>query len=953
MAEKKSVGHAYNVDFLNVVFAASSIFLFVTVVWMVWDDFDREWKNTQRRFNQLEIEVTRQQLQAAERGVNRARLQQLEQQRVAGQKTSDANRQNVDELQKQIDALSARLYRETQDAQFAKATYDVDRYAYEVARDRGESRAQQMAGKIAAEAKRVDDLNMIVDRTTAERAKLQNALAKYTGEMIEAQKQIDDLYTERRRLEKRLDTIRPALTKAYFRDAPLTDFMAPTLKIQQFALPNVVDDVNFTRVPKLDRCTTCHLAIDKKGYENYPQPFKTHPNLTAYLGGDSPHPINRVGCTVCHDGMGQSVTFTDAAHTPRDEKQAKAWEEKYHWESPHYWDYPMLPVGMTEASCAKCHRDEMYVPNGSTLGIAYSTFERAGCYACHKTRGFEGLRKPGPNLMRIKSKLEPEWVKNWVREPRAIKPATWMPQIWYNSNSSSPEDARRNEVEINAAVSYLFANSDDWTPAVASPPQGDPGAGKEIVEEVGCLGCHVTDEKDRSAAGPRRTFGQPLQSVGSKTTYAWLYNWVRDPKHYNPDTYMPNLRLTDKEAADVASYLFSLKGSSGTTAKASADQSGTDAVLLEYLRTTMPFEDAKSKIASMNAEQRQLDLGQRVILRYGCFSCHEIKGFEKAQAIGVELSEEASKIVSRLDFAFVEIPHTKLAWFNQKLRDPRSFDKGRVLRPEEKLRMPNFHLNEHEQKLLVSAIMSFQRYIQPPAALPVQTARTDFRRIGRNLVRRRNCVACHTIEGDGGDFQKLVAEPTLAPPLLTPEGSKVQPDWLYAFLRGPITIRPWLKVRMPTFGLSDDHLNSVIQYFQSIPNQQIEPFRTYDVVRASDTTDAAVGKQLFETLKCQQCHVLGAIPKDQPTANLAPDLRMAVERLQPDWILEWLKAPLKIQPGTRMPMFWPDYPKSYFPQLGGNADQQIRAIRDHLLTFSGGPSPKRPGGAVATTNNPN
>ena len=50
MAEKKGVGHAYNVDFLNVVFAASSIFLFLSVVWMVWDDYDREWKNTQRRF---------------------------------------------------------------------------------------------------------------------------------------------------------------------------------------------------------------------------------------------------------------------------------------------------------------------------------------------------------------------------------------------------------------------------------------------------------------------------------------------------------------------------------------------------------------------------------------------------------------------------------------------------------------------------------------------------------------------------------------------------------------------------------------------------------------------------------------------------------------------------------------------------------------------------------------
>ena len=35
-----------------------------------------------------------------------------------------------------------------------------------------------------------------------------------------------------------------------------------------------------------------------------------------------------------------------------------------------------------------------------------------------------------------------------------------MPRIWYNSNSNTPEDAVRNEVEINAAVAYLFANSE-------------------------------------------------------------------------------------------------------------------------------------------------------------------------------------------------------------------------------------------------------------------------------------------------------------------------------------------------------------------------------------------------------------------------------------------------------------------------------------------------------------
>jgi hypothetical protein len=85
--------------------------------------------------------------------------------------------------------------------------------------------------------------------------------------------------------------------------------------------------------------------------------------------------------------------------------------------------------------------------------------------------------------------------------------------------------------------------------------------------------------------------------------------------------------------------------------------------------------------------------------------------------------------------------------------------------------------------------------------------------------------------------------------------------------------------------------------------------------------------------------VLGAIPKDQPTSNLAPDLRMSVERLQPDWILDWLKNPATILPGTRMPAFWPDYPKSFYPHLGNNAEAQIRAIRDYLMTFRGGPSP--------------
>ncbi len=945
MAEKKGVGHAYNIDFLNVVFAASSLFLFLSVVWMVWDDFDRDWKNTQRRFSELQYQVTQAQYRQAAGAVDKTKLARLQAELDAARKNVAANQKKVDELQARLDDVDIRLDRASRDYQYAKAIYDHDRYDFESSRAAKEANAVKKGETVAEEEKRLSDLDLQVQTLTAERAAIQKDQAQYTGRVASISKQIEDMHAEETRLNKVLNTVRPSAAKDYFLNAPLLDFMAPTIKIQQIILPNIVDDVNFIRVPKMDRCQTCHLAIDKAGFEKYPQPFTTHPNLDAYLGGKSSHPIDKIGCTVCHEGMGQSVSFRDAAHTPTGEKQQEEWEKKYRWEQPHLWDYPMLPIKMTEASCAKCHQRQVYVPTAANLDIAYATFERAGCYACHRTRGFEDVKKPGPILTKIDSKLTPEWVKTWIRNPRAVKPATWMPRIWYNSNSSTPQDAVRNEVEINAVVTYLFANAEKHEFAVKNPPRGDAKSGEQIVKSIGCQGCHVVGEGSRSEAGPRRTFGQALENIGNKTTYEWVFNWVRDPKHFNPNTYMPNLRLTDAQAADVATYLMTLKQAGGDQPKATFGDPDIDGVLLDYLKNVLPFEDAKAELAKLDSQGKQLALGQRVISRHGCFSCHEIKGFEKTQSIGTDLSEEGSKLVTRLDFAFnTDIPHTsKIGWFRTKLHDPRTFDKGRVLQPLEKLRMPNFDLSDVEIERLVTALMSFQREIQPSAALAPRSARIDFLVGGRTLVHRRNCVGCHIIEGDGGDFLKLVADPSLGPPMLTPEGARVQPDWLYAFLRGPITIRPWLNVKMPTFGLDDSQLNGVINYFGAI-SKTVGPFQSHQIVPVASTE--AVGKQLFELLKCQQCHVLGVIPKDQPTANLAPDLRMAPDRLQPDWILEWLKSPLAILPGTRMPAYWPDHPKSAFPQFDGDAAVQIRAIRDHLMTFKGGPSPRKNGGVV-------
>src|SRR5437016_2991318 len=123
MAEKKGVGHAYNVDFLNVVFAASSIFLFLSVIWMVWDDFDRDWKKTQRRFANLEYQVTQAARQTAINSVDKNKIAQLEAQKKASEQQIKANQAKVDDLNKKLADADKTLYRATLDYNYMKATY--------------------------------------------------------------------------------------------------------------------------------------------------------------------------------------------------------------------------------------------------------------------------------------------------------------------------------------------------------------------------------------------------------------------------------------------------------------------------------------------------------------------------------------------------------------------------------------------------------------------------------------------------------------------------------------------------------------------------------------------------------------------------------------------------------------------------------------------------------------
>src|SRR5262249_59367134 len=69
---------------------------------------------------------------------------------------------------------------------------------------------------------------------------------------------------------------------------------------------------------------------------------------------------------------------------------------------------------------------------------------------------------------------------------------------------------------------------------------------------------------------------------------------------------------------------------------------------------------------------------------------------------------------------------------------------------------------------------------------------------GRRLVARYNCTGCHIIEGTGGDIRRLYQDQlTLAPPILLGGGGKGQSDWLFDFVRGPVSSPPPLRRCLP------------------------------------------------------------------------------------------------------------------------------------------------------------
>jgi cytochrome c2 len=432
-----------------------------------------------------------------------------------------------------------------------------------------------------------------------------------------------------------------------------------------------------------------------------------------------------------------------------------------------------------------------------------------------------------------------------------------------------------------------------------------------------------------------RQHGPNLIGLSEKVTPGWLAAWLKNPKSYNPETRMPDLRLADDEIADLVAYLMGRPAQpefkSAHAPKADAGE--RDALVFEYLTQTRSVVDARSDLAKMSTKDKDLYVGEKIIAHYGCYACHNIPGFEKAKPIGVELSEWGNKPVHLLDFGFVHVPHTRADWFAQKVGQPRSFDREKVKTFQEKSKMPQFSLSPAEIEAVQSTVLGMQKDDMADALLARAVGARGAVEAGRRIVKDYNCQGCHVLEDKGGAIREAMTankiDLALAPPIIRGEGAKVQSEWLFTFLHGPKTgqIRPWLKVRMPTFGFSTDQINSLTAYFATQDKARY-PFDGR--VESLDPRSRAAGAATFTSLKCAQCHPTSqdafaqALKEGKTPADLAPILAAAHTRLRYDWIADWIKRPDEWMPGTRMP--------TNFPKVDDKSDKRVSPLAPALDT---------------------
>ena len=369
-----------------------------------------------------------------------------------------------------------------------------------------------------------------------------------------------------------------------------------------------------------------------------------------------------------------------------------------------------------------------------------SLYGESFCATCHAVQNAAGNvvgGDIGPELTRVGTKVKPEWLRGWLRNPRVYDPGTAMPHY------------RFNDPQVSLLTAFLGNKADaDFLANVhldaATPEQ--IAHGKLLVTENGCASCHEINgvkKPDNFAPELTRIGSKPLTQIlflpGMEHSLPdYIAAKIRNPRSFGPALKMPQYTFAPAQVDALTTALLSL----------------TDRAHDLPAAMTVPAKPVSNYQPAGKAGQLMSDLA--------CFSCHVING--RGSDLAPDLTWEGSSV--------------QRAWLQSFLKNPGT------LRPALIRRMPRFNLSDSDANELTDYIMTvyqtpaFDRDSMPTSGYPAAQVEQ-----GKQLFYSKyGCQSCHIVD--------TKVDKGYIGPTLTQVGSRLTAPWVYHWLKDPQSLRP-------------------------------------------------------------------------------------------------------------------------------------------------------------------
>jgi cytochrome c2 len=635
-----------------------------------------------------------------------------------------------------------------------------------------------------------------------------------------------------------------------------------------------------------------------------------------------------------HDAEGKEQKITDLEYTQRFEQiEIRALAQFLLANSQPFQNLGQ-PQGVTEQPSAE---------RGKIV------FETRGCLACHSHVDFPGIHSTqGPDLSRLSAKLNTpkgqQWLYSWVKQPNHYYARTAMPNVFLDPITE--KDAAGNatgKVTDPAAdvVAYLLSVSTDWKPEAAISAGELTPDEKNSLNELTTVWLSASFPRLRAEKIAKQGI-DPAQASSVKVDERVLVG-----SFGNNEEERVKRQLEYVARRSISRYgcfgCHDIPGYEGAkpigTPLASWGRKDPAQLAFEnigeFLKLHSDFLPTKAGAASHGAHQPAGEPG---------LAANPGDHAEGGHAEGHGVNPLDDKFDNDTGYFLQSLnSHERHGFLWQKLRMPRSFDyeTTRTKRYDERLRMPKFPFDEKQREAVMTFVLGLTneapdaRYIYKPS--PRQKAIVE----GRHVLDKYNCAGCHVLNMDRWDIafapNQIESPPTtndfpFLQPVFTPGQieASVKSDkrgMLRAELHGMpaldektgkprlldvdgVPIEPDDKESQPYF--------EFISFRPALVNGEVRKVGppALKVQATMDGTRPANGKAYpglgGDLAKYLYPHVIAEEKKSNPNVVateawgwLPPPLHNEGEKVQTDWLHDFLMDPTPIRPAVvlRMPNF--------------------------------------------------